>query len=144
MKKIRGYTQGAFDTFHIGHLNLIKAAAKLCDELTVGVNTDELIEEYKLKKPLIPLEERMAIVEALKYVDGVVPAETLDKEIMHDKIGFDRIFIGDDWKGSERWRETEKKMALRGVEVIYLRHTDGISSSILREKITEEIGSDGK
>lgn len=144
MKKIRGYTQGAFDTFHIGHLNLIKAASELCDELVVGVNTDELIEEYKFKKPLIPLEERMAIVEALKYVDGVVSAETLDKEIMYDKIGFDRIFIGDDWKGNERWRKTEEKMALRGVEVIYLRHTEGISSSILREKITEGTDSDGK
>lgn len=142
MKKIIGYTQGAFDMFHVGHLNLIKAASEMCDRLIVGVNTDELIEEYKYKKPLIPFEERMAIVEALKAVDAVVTADTLDKEIMYRKLGFDRIFIGSDWKDSKRWKKTEECMAKYGVEVIYLQYTDGISSSILREKLAKDNGND--
>ena len=77
MKKITGYTQGTFDMFHIGHLNLLRNARANCDHLIVGVNTDELVKDYKKKLPIVPLKERMEIIRAIRYVDEVVVAETL-------------------------------------------------------------------
>lgn len=135
MKKIIGFTAGAFDMFHVGHLNLIKNAKARCDYLIVGVNTDELIAAYKHKKVVVPLEERLQIVEAIKYVDEVIPVDTLDKEQMWQKKKFDVVFIGDDWKGSARWNETEEQMKKLGIEVIYLPYTRGTTSTILREKL---------
>lgn len=140
--KIIGYTQGAFDMFHVGHLNILKRAKEMCDTLIVGVNTDELVEEYKGRKTIIPLDERMAIVEAIKSVDTVVSADTLDKEVMLGRVGFDRVFIGSDWKGSERWIETETAMKKHGVQVVYLSHTDGISSTIIRDKLIGDMNND--
>lgn len=135
MKKIIGFTAGAFDMFHVGHLNLIKNAKARCDYLIVGVNTDELIADYKDKKVVVPLEERMQIVEAVKYVDEVIAVDTLDKEKIWEKKKFDVVFIGDDWKGSERWNETERKMKKYGVDVVYLPYTTGTTSTLLREKL---------
>lgn len=135
MKKIIGFTAGAFDMFHVGHLNLIKNAKARCDYLIVGVNTDELISSYKNKKVVVPLEERLQIVEAIKYVDEVIPVDTLDKSVMWDRKKFDLLFIGDDWKGSERWNETETRMKKHGVEVVYLPYTTGTTSTLLREKL---------
>lgn len=135
MKKIIGFTAGAFDMFHVGHLNLIKNAKARCDYLIVGVNTDELITEYKHKKAVVPLDERLQIIEAIKYVDEVIPVDTLDKEKMWKRKKFDVVFIGDDWKGSERWNETEQLMKKYGVEVVYLPYTTGTTSTLLREKL---------
>lgn len=123
--------------FHIGHLNLIKNAKARCDYLIVGVNSDELIHQYKNKDAVVPLEERKQIVEALKYVDEVITVDTLDKEVVWNKKKFDIVFIGDDWKGSERWIETERVMKQYGVEVVYLPYTKGTTSTLLREKITD-------
>lgn len=100
MGKVIGYTQGTYDMFHIGHLNLIKNAKRRCDYLIVGVNTDELVESYKNKRPIVPLEERAEIVRSIKYVDEVIITNTLDKKEIWDKIRFDEIYIGDDWKGN--------------------------------------------
>ncbi len=135
MKKIIGFTAGAFDMFHVGHLNLIKNAKARCDYLIVGVNTDELISSYKNKKVVVPLEERVQIVEAIKYVDEVILVDTLDKEVIWDRKKFDLLFIGDDWKGSERWNETETRMKEHSVEVVYLPYTTGTTSTLLREKL---------
>lgn len=137
MKEIIGFTAGAFDMFHVGHLNLIKNAKARCDYLIVGVNTDDLIAEYKHKKAVVPLDERLQIVEAIKYVDEVIPIETLDKEVIWKRKKFDVVFIGDDWKGSVRWNETEQAMKKYGVEVIYLPYTTGTTSTLLREKLRE-------
>lgn len=123
--------------FHVGHLNLIKNAKARCDYLIVGVNTDELISSYKNKKVVVPLEERLQIVEAIKYVDEVIPVDTLDKAVMWERKKFDFLFIGDDWKGSERWNETEARMKEHGVEVVYLPYTTGTTSTLLREKLHE-------
>ena len=123
--------------FHVGHLNLIKNAKARCDYLIVGVNTDELISSYKSKKVVVPLEERLQIVEAIKYVDEVIPVDTLDKEIMWERKKYDLLFIGDDWKGSERWNETEKRMKKHDVNVVYLPYTTGTTSTLLREKLNE-------
>lgn len=135
MKKVIGFTAGAFDMFHVGHLNLLKNAKARCDYLIVGVNTDELIAAYKNKHAIVPLEERMQIVRAIKYVDEVISIDTLDKEVIWEKKMFDIVFIGDDWKGSARWNETEQTMKKHNVEVVYLPYTVGTTSTVLREKL---------
>lgn len=135
MKKVIGFTAGAFDMFHVGHLNLLKNAKARCDYLIAGVNTDELIASYKNKQAIVPLEERMQIVRAIRYVDEVIPVDTLDKESIWKEKLFDIVFIGDDWKGSARWNETEQVMRKHNVEVIYLPYTIGTTSTLLRERL---------
>ena len=124
--------------FHIGHLNLLKHAKELCDILIVGVNSDVLVEEYKHKQPIIHEEERKEIIQSIRYVDNVVICQTLDKVEMHKWIHFDAIFIGDDWKGNDRWNKTELALAQLGAKVVYLKYTKGVSSTMLRDSIQEE------
>ena len=136
MKKYKlGYTQGTFDLFHVGHLNLINNAKMHCDYLVVGVNDDDLVMEYKKKKTNVNVHDRVKIVNAIKGVDETVIATTLDKTKMHEIVNFDAIFIGDDWKGNERWKKTEEDMKKIGVDVVYLPYTKGISTSTLACKI---------
>lgn len=136
MKKFRiGYTTGVFDMFHIGHLNILKNAKKQCDYLIVGVSTDELVMSYKNKIPVIPFEQRKAIVEAIKYVDKVVPQTSLDKYLAWEQLHFDAVFHGDDWKGSALYNTIEKKLNEVGCALVYLPHTEGISSTMLRENL---------
>ncbi|MDD7555378.1 adenylyltransferase/cytidyltransferase family protein [Ruminococcus sp.] len=134
MKKYKiGYTQGVYDMFHIGHLNLINQAKERCEYLIVGVNSDQLVERYKNKTPVICQEDRRTIVANIKAVDQAVIADTLDKTEMLKQLGFDAVFIGDDWKGSERWQKTEEELSRFGVDVVYLAHTPDISSTALRK-----------
>ena len=134
MKKCKiGYTQGVYDMFHIGHLNLINQAKERCEYLIVGVNSDQLVERYKNKTPVICQEDRRTIVANIKAVDQAVIADTLDKTEMLKQLGFDAVFIGDDWKGSERWQKTEEELSRFGVDVVYLAHTPDISSTALRK-----------
>ena len=127
-----GYTQGAFDMFHIGHLNLINHAKEYCDYLIVGVNADKLVEAYKHKTPVINEIERQAIISNIKAVDECIIASTLDKVEMWKRFHFDVIFIGEDWKGNPRWMQTKKDLLQYGAEVIFLPRTEGISSTLLR------------
>lgn len=138
MKKYKiGYTQGTYDLFHIGHLNLLENAKKQCEYLIVGVNTDELVKEYKEKTPTIPVYERKRIIEALSVVDEVIITDTLDKvEILKDKK-FDVVFIGDDWKNSNRWQNTIIELEKYNIPVVFLPHTSGISTTIINEKIND-------
>ena len=130
-----GYTTGVYDMFHIGHLNILKKAKEHCDYLIVGVSTDELVQAYKNKTPIIPFEDRAAIVEAIKYVDKVVPQHTMDKYDAWKKLHFDVLFHGDDWKNTSTYNEIESKLKNEGVEFVYFPYTKGISSTILKEKI---------
>ena len=132
-----GYTTGVYDMFHIGHLNLLKRAREQCDYLIVGVSTDELVWHEKNKKPIIAFPERCAIVEAIRYVDQVVPQVDKNKFGAWEKYHFHKMFVGSDWKGSEAWNGFERQFEPVGVEIVYLNYTDGISSTILREKIQE-------
>ena len=135
MKKYKiGYTTGVFDMFHIGHLNILKRAKEQCEYLIVGVSTDEIVESYKHKTPVIKFEERMAIVEAIKYVDKVVPQTSMDKLEAYKELKFDALFHGSDWKGSNMYDKIVKEFAEVGVDVVFLPHTDGISSTIIRDK----------
>ena len=129
----RGYTAGVYDMFHIGHLNVIRNAKELCDFLVVAVSTDELVRNYKNKTPIIPFANRIQIVSAIKHVDLAVPQSDMDKKAAALKYNADVMFVGDDWKGTEKWNRIEADLKAIGIDVIYLPHTDGISSSILRE-----------
>lgn len=133
--KVIGYTTGVYDMFHIGHLNILRRAKEQCDYLIVGVSTDALVENDKHKTPIIPFEERCAIVEAIKYVDLVVPQPDKNKFAAWEKFHFNKMFVGSDWEGTPQWIEYEKQFSPVGVEIVYLSHTDGVSSSILREKV---------
>ena len=140
-KKIIGYTTGVFDMFHIGHLNILKRAKEQCDYLIVGVSTDEVVEEYKKKTPIIKFEERIAIVEAIKYVDKVVPQTTMDKMEAWKQLKFDVMFHGSDWKGSDMYNHIIEKFNNVGVKVIFLPHTEGVSSTLLTEVLYDKKNS---
>lgn len=105
-----GYTQGVFDMFHIGHLHLINRAAEQCEKLIVGVNSDDLVAEYKNKKTVICQEDRAEIIRNLKSVDECVIVTTLNKVELYKQLKFDAVFIGDDWKGNDRWEQTEQEV----------------------------------
>lgn len=133
-----GYTTGVFDMFHIGHLNILRRAKEQCDYLIVGVSTDELVESYKHHRPTIPFEERKCIVESIRYVDKVVAQTSLSKIDAWKELHFDVVFHGDDWKNTSTYQEIEQELSAVGCRMVFLPHTDGISSTILREKFLRE------
>lgn len=126
--------------FHIGHLNILKKAKEQCDYLIVGVSTDELVQKDKHKTPIIPFENRCAIVEAIRYVDQVVPQPDKNKFVAWQKLHFNKMFVGSDWQGTPLWIDFERQFKPVGVEIVYLPHTDGISSTILRSIIAPDGG----
>jgi glycerol-3-phosphate cytidylyltransferase len=129
-----GYTTGVYDLFHIGHLNLLKRAKQSCDHLIVGVTTDALV-AYKGKSPVIPFEERAAIVESIRYVDQVVPQESMDKHEAWERLRFHRVFVGDDWQGTEKWNRIEADFAQVGVSVVYFPYTSTTSSTLITQTL---------
>lgn len=134
---IIGYTTGVFDMFHVGHLNLLARAREQCDRLIVGVSTDDVVLDYKGHAPIVPYAERVAIVKAIRYVDEVVPQTSMDKFAAWEKLHFDRLFHGNDWKGSAMYNEVEAKLKAVGVEVVYFPYTQGTSSTLLAERLRD-------
>ena len=132
---IIGYTTGVFDMFHVGHLNILRRAKEQCDYLIVGVSTDVVVESYKHHIPIIPYEQRAAIVEAIRYVDEVVPQTSMNKTEFLRQRHFDIMFHGDEWKGTDLYNQYEKEFEQYGAKIVYLSHTDGISSTMLRETV---------
>ena len=132
---IVGYTTGVFDMFHVGHLNLVRRARERCDRLIVGVSTDEAAESYKGRRPIVPFAERLEIVRAIRWVDEAVPQENMDKFAAWQRLHFDRLFHGSDWKGSAMYDEIERKLGAVGVEVVYLPYTEGTSSTLLAARL---------
>lgn len=122
------YTSGTFDMLHANHLKMIEYARQLGDLLIVGVNTDELVASYK-SQPIIPFEERIALVKALKYPDIVIPQKSLNHTDKVKKLHFDIFVVGDDWVGKYDYLEE------MGVTVVYFPYGEGISSSELKERI---------
>lgn len=136
MKKYKiGYTTGVFDLFHIGHLNILKKAKEQCDYLIVGVSTDEVVKEYKGKTPIIGFNERFEIVSSIRYVDKAVPQTSMDKKVAWEKYHFDALFHGSDWQNSDMYIELEKELSALGVDVVFLPHTNGVSSTMLSKII---------
>ncbi len=131
---IIGYTTGVFDLFHIGHLNMLKNAKAMCDKLIVGVTVDELV-AYKHKKAVIPFEERLEIVRNIKYVDVAVPQTSMNKFEAWEKLHFDVMFVGDDWYGSEKWKDYEEQFQKVGVRIIYFPYTKGTSSTLINQTL---------
>ena len=135
MKKYKiGYTTGVYDLFHIGHLNILRKAKEQCEYLIVGVSTDECVKTYKNKTPVIPFAQRAEIVSAIKYVDKVVPQETMDKMQAWKELKFEVLFHGSDWKNSDMYNKVVKDLQEVGVEVVFLPYTQGVSTTILTEK----------
>lgn len=130
-----GYTTGVFDLFHIGHLNILRRAKEQCEYLIVGVTTDELCRAHKGKRPVVEEKDRVAIVEAIRYVDEVVLQTSMDKLSAVKRYGADVVFVGSDWQGTQAWERYEREFQQIGCSVVYLQHTDGISSTILWERM---------
>ena len=128
-----GYTTGVYDMFHIGHLNILKKAKERCDYLIVGVSTDEVVESYKHRAPIIPFEERIAIIRELRCVDQAVTQVSMDKMEAWKKYHFDALFHGSDWKGSDMYNNMIEQFSKVGVDVVFLPHTEGVSSTLLSE-----------
>ena len=141
MKKYKvGYTCGVFDLFHVGHLNLLERCKEQCERLIVGICDDNYVKNVKKKEPVYTEEERLRIIKALKPVDDayLVDIETTnDKMLAIQKFGFDVLFSGDDWKGSERYRITEEQFAEIGACIEYLPYTQGVSTTMTKEKLSK-------
>ena len=130
-----GYAAGAFDLFHIGHLNILKHAKSQCDYLIAGVVSDEMLELTKCISPVIPLAERIEIVSSIDYVDEAVAETVPDKLDMWRELRFDVFFKGDDWRGTEKGLRLEREFAEVGVEVVYFPYTMTTSSTQLRKAL---------
>jgi glycerol-3-phosphate cytidylyltransferase len=137
MGKIVGYAPGAYDLFHVGHLNLLRRARASCDFLIAGVVSDELCQQVKGALPVIPLDERLEIVDALELVDAVHVELVPDKLVAWRELHFHRIFKGDDWRGTPKGDLLERRFAMVGVEVVYFPYTQQTSSTLLRLALQE-------
>lgn len=135
MSRIVGYVPGAWDMFHVGHLNIIKHARPSCDWLIAGVVTDESVVRVKGHEPMIPLEDRLEVVRAIRLVDEVVVDDSTDKAQMWERLRFDVIFKGDDWQGTPKGDRLEESMTKLGVRVIYFPYTPYISSTDIRRRL---------
>lgn len=135
MTGVIGYTTGVYDMFHIGHLNVLRRASQYCDRLVVGVTTDELSLSRKGKSPVVPFTERVEIVENLRFVDQVVAQHSMDKMQAWREVQFDRMFVGDDWQGTDVWNRLEREFKLVGAQIVYLPYTTHTSSTLLRGKV---------
>ena len=122
------YTSGTFDMLHANHIKMIEYARSLGDILIVGVNTDELVESYK-STPIIPFEERIALMKAIKYPDIVIPQHSLDHADKVEKLHFDVFVVGDDWAGKYDYLKE------KGVDVVYFPYGAGVSSTNLKKRI---------
>ena len=140
MKKYKvGYTCGVFDLFHIGHLNLLERCKSMCDYLIVAVCDDDYVRNVKGKIPIYKEADRVRLLQALKCVDKAVLVNTQltnDKMVALDEFHFDVLFSGDDWKGSQRYAITEAQFAKVGVSIEYLPYTKGISTSEIKQMIS--------
>jgi len=132
-----GYTTGVFDMFHIGHLNILKAAKSKCDKLVVGVSTDELVQTEKNKNPVISFEDRIEIIKSISYVDEVIPQINKNKFEAWKKIGFNKMFVGTDWKGSDTWNKFELEFSKLNVTIVYIDYTQSISSTKLTKILSK-------
>ncbi|QBR00183.1 adenylyltransferase/cytidyltransferase family protein [Paraburkholderia pallida] len=132
-----GYAPGAYDLFHIGHLNLLRQAKECCDFLIAGVVADDVLTRHKGVTPTIPLNERLEIVRNVRFVDSAVPALTSDKVEIWNELHFNVLFKGDDWQGTGKGMKLEREFAALGVEIVYFKYTAATSSSALRRTLRD-------
>lgn len=134
-----GYAPGVYDLFHVGHLNVLRNARQFCDHLIAGVVSDEMAQRSKGNRPVVPLVERLAIVGSIRWVDEAVEEDVAHKLEMWERLRFDVIIKGDDWKGTDRGDKLEADFASVGVEVAYLPYTQRTSSTMLRRLLEREL-----
>ncbi len=127
-----GYAAGAFDLFHVGHLNILQMAKSRCDYLIAGVVSDELCLRTKGVQPIVPLRERLEIVGSLACVDEAIAETNVDRVKTWQEIRFDVFFKGDDWRGTEKGEALERRFAEIDVDVEYFPYTVHTSSTKLR------------
>lgn len=132
-----GYTTGVFDMFHIGHLNLLMRAKERCGRLIVGVCTDELAQAIKPRRPVIPFAERMEIIRALRCADEVVAQRDRDLAAAYETLRFNCVFKGADWRHTPLWEKYARELAPLGVDIVFLPYTEGTSSTLLAQKLSE-------
>jgi glycerol-3-phosphate cytidylyltransferase len=126
--------------FHVGHLNILRNSRMACDYLIAGVVSDDLSRRAKGKSPVIPLSERLEIVRSIRYVDEAVAEDVPTKLEMWERLHFDVIIKGDDWRGTDKGNRLEREFAKVGVEVFYLPYTVHTSSTMLRQALNIELG----
>lgn len=134
---VLGYVPGAWDMFHIGHLNILLRARERCDRLVVGVVTDEAMYAAKDKLPVVPFAERCEVVASMAIVDEVVADHSSNKIDVWGRVGFDVLFKGDDWRGTAKGDKLERDMGAVGVRVDYFPYTAHTSSTRLRAMLAE-------
>jgi glycerol-3-phosphate cytidylyltransferase len=130
-----GYAAGAFDLFHVGHLNILRHAKENCDLLIAGVVSDEMLKQVKGVEAVIPTAERVEIVRSIRYVDRVHVETVPDKLDTWRQVGFTHFFKGDDWRDTPKGRRLEREFAEVGVEVVYFPYTVHTSSTALRRAL---------
>ena len=116
-------------------MNILRKSKEMCEHLIVGVSTDDVVYSYKHKHPVISFEDRIEIVKAIRYVDEVIPQTSMDKFEAWENLHFDVMFHGDDWKGSTLYNSYEEKLKQVGVEIVFIPHTEGVSSSIIKDEV---------
>ena len=134
-KGVIGFAPGAFDLFHIGHLNILRRARLACDYLIAGVVSDDVALEQKGRRPAVEEYERLEIVASMRCVDEAVIEWSTDKLETWERVRFNAVFKGDDWKGSPKWEALTREFASRGVQVVYLPYTTHTSTTSLRAKL---------
>lgn len=137
-----GYAAGAFDLFHVGHLNLLAQARQHCDYLIAGVVSDELLQATKGRAPVVPLAERLEIVRNIRYVDEAVAEVHPSRLDTWRDNHFDVFFKGDDWRGTEKGVSLERQLSSVGVEVVYFPYTMHTSSTVLRRALGQILESE--
>lgn len=130
-----GYVPGAWDMFHVGHLAILQRARTRCDRLVVGVGVDEYLAHSKGRLPVVPFDERMAVVASMSMVDEAVPDVSTDKRLAWRTVRFDVLFKGDDWMGTPKGEQLAVDMAEVGARLVYLPYTEGTSSTVLRSRL---------
>lgn len=131
-----GYVPGVFDMFHIGHLNILRTARLTCDRLIAGVVSDERAVSAKGARPVVPEAERLEIVRSIRFVDDAVLEDVPEKVQMWERLQFDVLVKGDDWRGTAKGNKLERDFAPLGVEIVYLPYTVHTSSTLLRQTLT--------
>ena len=139
-----GYAPGAYDLFHVGHLNILRHAKANCDYLVAGVVSDEMCALTKGRLPIIPVVERADIVSHIRYVDEVYIEQTREKTDSWRDLRFTHIFKGDDWRGTIKGDRLESDFRGLGVEVVYFPYTVHTSSTMLRRVLDAIAGPETK
>lgn len=134
-----GYAPGVYDMFHVGHLNVLRHAAARCDHLIAGVVSDEMARLAKGRAPVVPLAERLEIVRSIDCVDEAVAEVVPDKLQTWQRLQFDVLFKGDDWRGTPKGDRLEADFAAVGVEVVYFPYTRSTSSTLLRAALEQAV-----